>query len=335
MDSIGNDLRNLNEPFLSKMNRLNELGAVCQEKYANGFASMEGKSQLFLQLGTAFKEFSDLVRTHSPQNLPENATEKERVRYATTQMLVQTCLNEATLPESIFRRAVDMKDRIIAVENTKSWQNRSDITPDYAVLKSTKLNYLGAREGAQYKDYTAMMDALSVVTKNFGRTKQNSTQRLQLGESSRLAMEKGEAYLNSVIEHSAPNELSNNPSKQASATRLRVIGVLGILHTLNPEKAEQMLEKTKVLFGHKLNWDEVSTMAKQAYNRNPNFARQRRTCLKTRIRYMDNKRFQLSDQDKQYDPDQDDSRDQEFKTVLFQKRPEFLRKRLGTRSGAE
>ena len=50
---------------------------------------------------------------------------------------------------------------------------------------------------------------------------------------------------------------------------------------------------------------------------------------------MDNKRFQLSDQDKQYDPDQDDPRDQEFKTVLFQKRPEFLRKRLGTRFGAE
>ena len=99
MDSIGNDLRNLNEPFLSKMNRLNELGAVCQEKYANDFASMEEKNQLFLQLGTAFKEFSDLVRTHSPQNLPENATEKERVRYATTQ-----CWCRAASTKPRFRR---------------------------------------------------------------------------------------------------------------------------------------------------------------------------------------------------------------------------------------
>ena len=247
-----------------------EAGRLAKEKFDHGFASEQEKHEVFKTIGTAFEELSKAVKGYVPNYEGMSQEEKEQTASAVNEFK-GVVNNEIKNPESIFHRASNMKELVIAQEKAGNWVSRSELTPAVKMLKDAGSSFLGGKDSQEYKDYKEMTKALKSLTRMDKAKNQDSLFRLSVGENGRVAVQKGESYLNGILDN--VEALQGQDPRRILATKLRVVGTLNMLHTLSPEKAEKIREKTDRLFGHRLSWEELKNSAKQSMDTKPNYHR--------------------------------------------------------------
>ena len=93
---------------------------------------------------------------------------------------------------------------------------------------------------------------------------------MALGENCGTAAQKAEAWLGDALPKLQGAAL---PQNERRLTEKRVIGTLGVMRTLNPEKAEVLRQKAAAGLGRDLSWDEIRAAAAAERDRDPNFNR--------------------------------------------------------------
>lgn len=261
----------MNEPYRSQLLVVDRLCRACGDKFENGFPSVQEKNEFFKSLGTASEQLAHTLKTIVPSSkIYESGTEEANLKIQRTGDVYKTIYGEAVVENGLLNRASNMKQRIIGLEQTEQWLNRTELNPAYNMLKGSGTSGLGQKNGSEEQNYKAMMSSLNSVTRQFGKRKLNGTERMALGENCRTAAQKAEAWLGDALTKLQGAAL---PQNERRLTERRVIGTLGVVRTLNPEKAEVLRQKAAEALGRNLSWDEIRTAAAADRDRNPNFNR--------------------------------------------------------------
>ena len=267
----GFDYRNMVEPYSTQMLEVDRLCRECGQRFETGFSSLQEKNAFFKSLGTAAEAIGDTLRKGAPKRADyDTSTEDALAKVSNSSDLYRSIKGELLVKNGILNRVTDMKQRIIALEQTEKWMNRTELSPAYNLLKNTGTSGLGDKNGSEAVNYKAMMAALSDVSRQCWKKNQNETCRMALGESCRTALEKAEAWLGDALPKLQRAEL---PQNERNLTEKRVIGTLGVLHTIHPEKAEALRQKASNALGRELSWNDIRTAAAADRDRNPNFNR--------------------------------------------------------------
>jgi hypothetical protein len=267
----GMDYQKILEPYSSQMLEVDRLCRECGRRFETGFASPQEKNAFFKSLGAAAETIGDTLRKGAPNRADYDAgAEDFQMKLSNTGLLYKSIAGEVQVKNGVLNRVSHMKQRIIALEQTGKWANRTELNPAYNLLMNNGTYGLGDKNGSEAKNYKAMMAALADVARQCWKKTQNETRCMALGENCRTALQKAEAWLGDALPKLQRADL---PQNERSLTEKRVIGTLGVLHALHPEKAEALRQKTAAALGRELSWNEIRTAAAADRDRNPNFNR--------------------------------------------------------------
>ncbi len=254
--------RDMVEPFASQLEQMDQLARQCAERFQNGFASVQEKNEFFKTLGTVYGQLTNslltipLDETHYDVSIPE-----ESIKLANTvNNVMRTFRSEYEAAYGLLSRVDRMKQRIIGLEQTEKWNNRARMGPAWQLLKDSGSAGLGPKDTQGYQDYQQMLALFRDLAGQMGKPTMCQTQRMALGENCRRFGAKAESWLGSAFEK-LQNRQPPLPQAERQRTEQRVIGTLGVLHALYPEKAEALRRKACTALGRELGWNEIQSLS--------------------------------------------------------------------------
>lgn len=262
------------EPYASMLEQMDQLSRQCGQKFQTGFASVQEKNEFFKNLGTVFGQFTHQLQTvpiddaHFDVSTPENA-----MKLGNTINYVKRDLHsEYEVPYGLFSRVENAKQRIIATEQAAKWISRVRMGPAWQLLKDSGSAGLGPKDSQSCKDYQQMLSSFRNITAQMGKPSICATQRMALGENCRSFQTAAESWLGSAFEK-LQNQQAPLPEAERRLTEQRVVGTLGVMHELFPEKAEALRQKASTALGRELSWNEIQNTAAANRDRRPNYKR--------------------------------------------------------------
>ena len=189
---------NLFEPFRTQAMAVDELSRQCAEKLQNGFGSEQEKNDFFKRLGTEAAQFGDSLANINLNAYEKNTPELEK-KANDTLGVIRKFQQSYTLKEGVLKKAADMKDRILSLEQSKKWSGRVDLSSCYSALKNAGSKYLGAKDSEEYKNYREMMKTLKDVTVLSMKKRPNEVAKTILGDKCLDVIDKGTDYLKNIF----------------------------------------------------------------------------------------------------------------------------------------